>query len=364
MRKDTYTEISEKKTSGLGYLILIALFMFLIIIGQTVFSDIKNIPERPEHPSYCLDLENLDHMTYHPRCIFTEIDKKYGLDQLYKNIESDLNRIKDLNIAINNKNNQIMSSERDMSQLLQVYDVSLQETIAEEDALLDQPEIRTQIILSSESIDKLNEDIAQLNAERDSIIQEITPALETIKTKYEEANDDYKTQMAYYNLKVFLLKLLFILPLFAIFMKLYLKYKKRDSPYTIIVTSILFASTVLFLQVVLVFLYQILPMEWFLQIFKILMSISILKYVIYYSSVIIVILILGGVVYYIQKKVYDPKKVAYRYLKNNKCPDCGFNLKLSESYCPKCGKQIKAKCSKCRKLKYTDLPFCPNCGKK
>jgi len=181
---------------------------------------------------------------------------------------------------------------------------------------------------------------------------------------YAEASEDYKTQIAYYNVKVFILKLLFVLPFFGVFLFLYMKYKKKDSPYTIIITSIFFASTILFLQVVLVFLYEILPMEWFAEIFRVLMSVSILKYLVYYGSVVVVIILLGGTVYYIQKKVYDPKRVAYRYLKDNKCPNCGFNLELAEVYCAKCGRQVKTKCLKCKNLKYVDLAYCPFCGKR
>lgn len=364
MEQNSYTEISEKKTSKLGYLILIALFVFLIVIGQTVFSDIKEIPDRPNRPSSCISFNNLESMSYVRTCSFNEIDKKFQLDILYQNIEQEINRIATFNKEINNKQSQIRFNERTINNLLQNYDISLQETIANEDALLDKPEIKSQITSLQTSNDNLNQEINQLTTSRNSVIQTIDSQIQNLDNLYEEAMDYYKTKFAFYKFKIFLLNLLFVLPFFGFSLYFYLKYKKKDSPYTIIITSIFFASTILFLQIVLMFLYYVLPMEWFARIFELLMSISILKYIVYYGSVILVIAILGGIVYYIQKKVYNPRKVVYRHLKDNKCPSCGFNLILSDNFCPKCQRQIKTKCSNCKKLKYVDLEFCPHCGAK
>jgi len=297
MRADTYTEISEKKTSKLGYLILIALFFFLIIIGQTVFSDISRIPERPVNPSYCTNvyLSDLMYITYKPACGFNEIDREFGLDALVNSLEPDLGVIIGYNNEIANKNNLAASNEGQLNRLLQQYGLSLQETIAkEEEVLLDKPEIKKQVKTLRANNENLKVEINELTARRDEAIQSITPKIEALKNSYSQAEEKYRTRLAYYNLKVFLLKLLFILPLFAISLYYYLKHKKRDSPYTIIITSVFYASTILFLQIILVFLYQILPKEWLARILKVLTSIPMLRYVIYYGVTILVILILGG----------------------------------------------------------------------
>ncbi|MEE8167735.1 MAG: zinc ribbon domain-containing protein [Candidatus Hydrothermarchaeales archaeon] len=367
MGTDTYTEISEKKTSKLGYLILIALFFFLIIIGQTIFSDISKIPERPVGPSYCVNsyLGSMEYIRRKPTCRFNEIDKEFELDTLVNNLDPELNTIIGYNNEISSKQNLIHSNERQLNELLQKYGLSLQETIAEEAAaLMDKPEIKNQIISLRTNNDNLRTEINELTITRDEVVQRITPKVDELKNSHYNAQERYKTRIAYYNLKVFLLKLLFVLPFFAISLSYYLKYKKRDSPYTIIATSVFYASTILFLQIVLAFLYQILPRAWFSRIFKVLMSISIMKYIVYYGVTALVILILGGIVYFIQKKIYDPKKVALRHLKESKCPNCSLNLSLSDHFCPNCGRQIKTKCSNCGNLRYSDLIYCPFCGKK
>jgi predicted RNA-binding Zn-ribbon protein involved in translation (DUF1610 family) len=369
-----YTEISEKRTSKLGYLLLVALFVFIIIIGQTIFSDISKIPERPIGPTYCSgqysggpyseELNHLKNFHQKPTCRFNDMDREFGLDVLVANLEPEIGIIVSYNKQISSKNSQIYQNERQMSELLSAYGISLQETIAgEEEVLMDKPEIKGQYTELRNENEKLRSELLELEAGRDAEIAKIEPKIKELKDAYSKAQDTYSTRLSYYNLKVFLLKLLFILPFFGASLRYYLKYKKIDSPYTIIVTSIFYASTILFLQIVLTFLYNILPRKWFGQIFSFLMSVSILRYVVYYGVTIIVILILGGVVYYIQKKIYDPKRVAMRHLKDSKCPSCSISLSLSEDFCPNCGRRIKTKCPHCGKMRYTDLPHCPACGK-
>jgi len=52
--QNSYEEISEKKTSKLGYIFLIMMVVFVIGTGEKIFSDLKKIPERPTPPSYCI----------------------------------------------------------------------------------------------------------------------------------------------------------------------------------------------------------------------------------------------------------------------------------------------------------------------
>ncbi len=374
MPAESYKEISEKKTSKLGYLLLIALFGFIIIIGQTVFSDISKIPARPISPAYCSNsyigslhsdsLEHLKHFNRIPTCRFNEIDKEFGLDVLVTAIEPEMSIIVSYNNQISNKQNEIYQNERVMNELLSTYGVSLQETIArEEEVLMDKPEIKNQYLSLRTKNENLKVEIDDLETRKDAAIADIAPRIKELKAAYGKALDSYNTQVAYYNLKIFLLKLLFILPFFGISLRYYMKYKKIDSPYTIIITSVFYAATILFLQIVLTFLYQILPKKWLSQIFSYLMSVPMLRYIIYYGVTAAVIIIIGGIVYYIQKKIYDPKRVAMRHLKDSKCPNCSFSLGLSEHFCPNCGKQIKTECSHCGKMRYADLSHCPVCGK-
>ncbi|MEE8403493.1 MAG: hypothetical protein V3R93_07040, partial [Candidatus Hydrothermarchaeaceae archaeon] len=253
MGADGYTEISEKRTSKLGYLLLIALFVFIVVIGQTIFSDISKIPERPIGPTYCsnsytggLHSDNYEHLkrfSQKPTCKFNEMDREFSLDVLVTGLEPDMGIIISYNNQISNKNNQIYQNERQMNELLSAYGISLQETIAdEEEVLMDKPEIKSQLLTFRRTNENLKVEIEGLEARRDAVIVDIAPKIEELKVAYGEALETYDTQVAYYNLKIFLLKLLFVLPFFAMSLRYYLRYKKIDSPYTIIVTSVFYAS--------------------------------------------------------------------------------------------------------------------------
>ena len=364
MKKETYSEISEKKTSKLGYLLLIALFIFLIIIGQTVFNDIRRIPDRPKGPAYCVNsfTGNLQSITQEPRCSFTEIDKQFSLDTLVAALIPDVRKIISVNQGISNNGNRIRTNDRTLTGVLKKYNLSLQETIANEDALMDKPEIKNQILSLRSENTKLNAAIKKLTSEREVLIKGVRAKVRELSAAHQKAKDLYYTKTAYYNFKIFLLKLLFVLPFFLIFLRLYLKFKQKDSPYTIIVTSVFFASTILLLEIVLIFLYDILPKQWLERIFRFLMESPVLRYILYYGSAVLVILLLGGIVYFIQKKIYNPKRVTLRHLKNGKCPGCSLDLRLAEKFCPNCGRAIRSECPECSHLQYRDLPSCPHCG--
>ncbi len=366
--QNSYDEISEKKTSKLGYIFLIIMVIFVIGIGQTIFSDLRQIPERPISPSNCIissvsNLENLREVRCPYRGDFNEVDKRFGLDRKFNNIKSELQNLSSLNQSINTNNRSISESEQRIDKLNKDYDLSLQEKIADEEAIMDKTAIKSEISNLRNQIITLERKITSLKNQRDSLISQLSSSVKSIEQSYEEALDHYLTVKAWYKFKVFLLTLIFVLPFFVFSLFFYLKLKKKDSPYTIILTALTTAFSILFLQVVLVFLYDILPKEWIERIFELFSNLPFLRYIIYYGSIILVIGLFGGIVYFIQKKVFDPTKVAIRRLKDEKCPGCSFTLDSDYNFCPNCGLQLKEKCQHCEKLKIRYLTHCPNCGK-
>jgi predicted RNA-binding Zn-ribbon protein involved in translation (DUF1610 family) len=235
--------------------------------------------------------------------------------------------------------------------------------MANEDAIMDKSSIKYQITNSRPQISSLNSNNASLKNQKNSVISRISSSAKSLEQSYNEANDYYLTVSAWYKFKIFLLTLVFVLPFFILSIYFYLRLKRKDSPYTIILTASTTAFSILFLQVIGVFLYDILPKVWLSRIFRFFLDVPFLRYIIYYGSVILVIGLFGGIVYYIQKKVFDPVKVAVRRLKDKKCPGCSFVLDSGHSFCPNCGLQLKEKCENCENLKIRYLAHCPNCGK-
>jgi|GEM_PF-681012 len=394
-----YEEISEKKTSKLGYVLLILLGIFLFIVGQNVFRDIQNIPKRPIAPNQSieryLDADNLknllDSSNYYiyektriiennqpiaPGTIeqektlltietpeFSEIDKKFGIEKNFSEIEPTLNNILFLNREIKKNEEELAIKNQRLKEALGKYGLSLQEIMAKEDALMDNPELKSQIILLNGEVSLLNRKISDEILTRDEKINSVNPLLIETKSLYKSALEYYKDAIARYNFIVFLLKLLFVLPFFLISLIFYFKLHKKNSPNTIIVASILTASSALFMEIVIIFFYQILPTEWLQRIFKILKEFAALKYILYYASAVLVIVIFGGIVYVIQKRVFDPKLIAIRRLKDGKCPNCSFLINQTYDFCPKCGNGLKEVCQNCGNQKTKDLPFCQFCGK-
>jgi len=366
--QNSYEEISEKKTSKLGYILLIIMVIFVIVVGETIFSDLKKIPERPTSPSNCIlntitNIQNLNNLNCPSYRYFNEVDKKFGLDTKFNNIKPDLQKISSLNENISLNERKIRNLENSIQRLNKDYDLSLQEKMANEDTIMDKSGIKSQITNSRSQISSLQSSNNSLEIQRNSVISKITSSITSLKQSYEEAYDHYLTVSAWYKFKIFLLTLVFVLPFFILSVHFYLRLKRKDSPYTIILTALTTAFSILFFQVIGIFLYDILPKKWLSRIFKFFLEVPFLRYVIYYGSVILVIGLFGGIVYYIQKKVFDPIKVAVRRLKDKKCPGCSFVLDSHHNFCPNCGLQLKEKCENCGNLKIRYLTHCPNCGK-
>jgi hypothetical protein len=366
--QNSYEEISEKKTSKLGYILLIIMVIFVIGVGETIFSDLKKIPERPTSPSRCIsssiaNLENLDYSNCPSYNGYNEVDKKFGLDTKFNNIKPELQKIFSLNENINSNEREIRNLENSIQRLNKDYDLSLQEKMADENTIMDKSGIKYQITNSRSQINSLNSHNTSLKNQRNSVISQITSSVKSLEQSYNEANEHYLTTSAWYKFKIFLLTLVFVLPFFILSIYFYLRLKRKDSPYTIILTALATAFSILFLQVIGVFLYDILPKEWLSRIFKFFLDVPFLRYIIYYGSVFLVIGLFGGIVYYIQKKVFDPAKVAVRRLKDKKCPRCSFILDSDHNFCPNCGLQLKEKCGNCGNPKIRYLAHCPNCGK-
>lgn len=374
-------EISEKRTSFLGYILLFIMVVFLIIVGQTIFSDLKDMVERPDAPSSCVSLLNtrinrtdyyesnssgLSNLSYLQNdCNFGEIDKQFGLDTSYNTIKPKLNEIVNLNNQMNNLRQNIRQKENEANRLNSQYDISLQEKMAgEQNPVMDKGLLQSGIVNQQSVIADNQAQITKLTSQRDKIIAEITPSVTQMLDKLKQATDAYEREMAIYSLKVFGLKFIFIFPFFAFSLFYYLRLKKKNSSYTIIYTAIVTATSLLFVEIILIMLYEIIPRELIEKIFEFFRSMPFLRYILYYGSVFIVLGIFGGSVYYIQKRVYNPKNVAMRRLRDNKCPGCSFLINIYYNYCPKCGKQLKEKCPNCGDLKISDLPCCPNCGRK
>jgi len=365
--KDDYQEIGEKRTTILGYILLFLLFVFIIGISQTIFSDLSRIPERPMPPSYCVrnlvvNYPQSLNYSYNGKCNdFNNTDLTFGVDREYGRISDDLNTIVELNNEVSRISSAISTANSQISSLENQYNLSLQEKIANENVLFNRENIQNNIINRRKALSDLHQELSVQQKEKSDTISSMEDRIGGLQYAYNEALNYYENKSAWYQFNIFILKALFVIPLFTVSLLLYIRFRRKDSQYTIIFTSILAAFAVLFLEIVIMFLYHVIPSEW-IEIVLGLFNSPYARYILYYGGVITVIAIFGGIVYYIQKKIFDPKRVAIRRIKDNKCPACSYGINTSENYCPKCGSTLKEKCIKCGNMRIKYLPHCPSCG--
>jgi len=366
---NNYEEISEKKTSKLGYIFLIIMVIIIIVVWEKVFSDLNMAVEEPVPPSYCLsnsidDLKKLVYLECPYYDWYNPTDIKFELDVNFDKTRPKLKEISLLNESIRDDRISIEDIKSTINNLNDNYWLSLQEKIADENAIMDKSKIKTEIINFILQADSIENKISSNITKRDDIIFELTDSIASLKSDIDNAGEYYKIKEAWYKIKIFLLTLLFVVPFFVFSIYLYIRFKRKNSPYTIILTATTTAFSILFVQVIGVFIYDILPKERLEMIFKFFGELVFLRYVIYYWSVVLVIILFWGTVYYIQKKVFDPKSVAIRRIKDKKCPKCSFSLDTHHKFCPDCWFQLKEKCENCNNLKIRYLSHCPNCGMK
>ncbi len=362
---EAYEEIAEKKTTSAGYLLLLVMGIFIIIVGQTIFSDLRQIPTLQVTPAYCTGdfIENYKSLQNAYQCSFSNIDREFGIEEQINRMLPSLQKIAKLNSEINDLIYRNSEIKRQIEHTQTEYDVSLQEKMAKEEVLYNRSGLQQSITTLRNTISANTETLSTLDSQLQAEIAVVEPSIIPLKTAYLQAQDSFDSANAWYRIKVFCLMLLFVLPIFIFATRWYLSLKKRNSPYTIIAMAVMGSFAILFLQVVLVFLYDIIPHTWIEKIFKIFQSTPILRYVLYYGTVFVVVALFGGIVYLIQRRIFDSRKTAIRRLKDSKCPICSFSINQFEDYCPKCGTTLKETCPHCNNKRIVLLPFCPICGK-
>ncbi len=364
---DDYEEISEKKTSKLGYFLLFLMSVCIFVIGEAVFFDLADMLPKVERPSHCVtylldDAGDVTESSVNRYCTFSKIDKKFAIDTEFNKILPSLKKIAQLNTELDDTYYTVQKRKSEIQNLHTEYDLSLQEKIAHEAGITNKDALKETIRGKNKEITFLQSRTKILEANKQKEIQKITPAINRIAAAHDRAKAYYERQNGIYELKVFLLMLGFILPFFLLSVYVYMRLKRKNSPYTIIFTAIVSATTLLFLQVVCTFLYHILPKEWLAHIFALFKTIALMRYILYYGVLFLVIGIFGGLVFYIQKKVFSAQRIALRRLKDNKCPGCSFTLNAQHAFCPKCGQKIKEQCTHCGNQKIRYLAHCPYCG--
>ncbi|MFZ2253076.1 MAG: zinc ribbon domain-containing protein [Minisyncoccia bacterium] len=377
-----YEEIDAKRTSKLGYFFLILMVIFGVAQGQNFLGALKNSIALPEANSYCLttlaqyvqmDTPYNGYVSYSDygyygdteRCIFSAREKQLAIDVLYAKIAPSRTEIASLESSINELNIEINEVERKRRTVTSDYDISLQEKMAAtENAVFDPNGLQNAINAIDANLNQLRSSLASATARKQTLESTIAAQVTPYKSTLQEAFDQYAHDMAVYQFKQFLLSLLLIAPLFMLVWRLYNRAKERRSEYAIIWGGAVATVGIMLAEILLMFVYQILPHKILQQIFAFLAAFDFIWALLYWLGFILVPLFFGFLIYLIQKKFYNKRAVMMRALKNEHCPHCSLKTHHSMNNCPVCGYKLKSKCTSCGAMSMDGGSFCEGCGKK
>lgn len=385
-------EESERKTPLTGKILLLFMFAAGVIFGWLALDDLARLITEPPPLSSCAYNYESGFFTgsefrlsgiYSPRrylgvysepyrygynspvegCDFSKLEKDYNIPVLYeprKPLEKERN---DLQLNLNSITSQLYNVRDSLRSSTGEYSVGLEE----KQAGVSQPLFPTgQSGQNIVSLREQEQDLLRQKSELDGKIAALDAKIKEVDDKLREAYksvfEEQNRRLRWYEFKIFLIQLLFTLPLFWLVFAAYLRLHRKNSPYTVIFTAMVAVGSILLLRVILfwfwgLFLARVLEVliEWFAKY-------EIIRTLLFYFGMLLSFLVFGGAVYWLQKKIFDPRRVTIRRFRAKQCPHCQTNLDLSVFYCPNCGSQLKSKCEKCGQARFVGLPNCPYCG--
>ena len=214
-----------------------------------------------------------------------------------------------------------------------------------------------------------NKEIAELTRQQRAKEDSLAGIKETIQTKEQDVRAEYNKLYEKHRLKVAVLKLAFLVPVFLVVSFVFMKY--RASAYWSLVWAVFIAS---FIKISLV-VHEYFPAEYF-------------KYI---ALLVIIVIVLRILVYLIRMIVAPKKDLLIKQYQQHYdkciCPICskpirtgplrflgGFGKKAralagqaaaitQQSYsCPSCGEELYGNCTKCGNIRHMLLPYCEHCG--
>ncbi len=349
----------ERTSRIVYYSISTILCIFLILLSNRIIGDLDNTTNRP----YSIDFEN--------KSVLTELDK---------NIEGQNAKLENLRLKKETVEKTIAIAKDNHANEKQSFDNWLQTR-----KTLGSPDKDQEVIVRAKKLDEFyqveQEWRTQLNllqSQIDETQKEKQEIQKSIDKERGEAYEKYEKALKKYDLKVFLIRLIFVAPILALGIFFFIRYR-RHKFYPLFFGFTLFSIYAFFFG-----LFPYLP--------------SYGGYVRYSVGVLLTV----GLGYYAIKSIRQfieqkqaelkistqerAKKiqttVAEKALENHFCPSCGKDflirkwefpaIKTTESeiyksvttFCRHCGMELFKQCENCGTKNFAHLPFCSLCGTK
>jgi outer membrane murein-binding lipoprotein Lpp len=348
----------ERTSRIVYYSISTILCFFLILLSSIIIADLDTATARPEIANF----EN--------KVIMNDLNKKIGT----------------LNVEIENLNTKKGTIEKTIATAKENYANEKQsfDNWVQTRKTLGSPDKDHEVIERAKKLDefyKVEQDWrSKLNSRQIEIDEKEKKQQEfqkLIDKEYGKAETKYVTKLKIYDLKVFLIRLLFVAPILALGIFFFIRYRRHKF------WPLYFGFTLFSLYAFFFGLVPYLP--------------SYGGYVHYTVGIILSV----GLGYYAIKTIRQfiatketelqvstqeraknvQKEVAEKALENHFCPSCGKDFiikkwefpsinnendayKLVTDFCRHCGLELFKNCNKCGNKNFAHLPFCSSCGTK
>ncbi|ASJ06806.1 hypothetical protein A3L08_05470 [Thermococcus pacificus] len=293
--------------------ILASLFVaFLLVASINFLRELENVPLRPDYGYY---------------------QEKYGIPDLYEN-QSRLAKLeKELFQVYKGTESNLTEAERLYLFRREEYRVALESGNVTGEKL---KQLEDEYLTAKESYEMAYRRYLGAKSAYEKVHSQLEEFNSRIRELEIKANGEYNRAYQAYRLKVLILKLTFVLSLFAASLLLLRRYKN------IYTSSFVTYSSLLLLYLILSAIWDTVHTIG-LSLFGALATFAAL--------------------YYIRREYFRPERVYKRRIAQGRCYNCGFPVKDDYLYCPNCGAKLKEKCEHCGALKPIHLEFCPYCGR-
>lgn len=377
-----YEEIDAKRTSKLGYFFLILMVIFGIWQGNQFLAEVQDAVDEPMPNSTCaaklgsvIDLNFYSSNQYASRyvydyyeaektsCNFSPREISAGIDQVYAKAEPLFARSAQLEEKHNSLEKQRSVLERQKEETLDEYQASLLEEMADVPVdSLNPQNLGTGYVNQKQSMAQIDAAIRQVEGEKQTVEQELRALVSTYRPLLERVQSEYTFEVKKYQFIQFVISLVLVAPLFYFVWRRYSKSRLNRSEYTIIWGGAVATFGFILAQIILVFVYEILPREILQALFSFLAAFDFIWTILTFLGFILVPLFFGFLIYIIQKKLYNKQAVLMRTLKNGHCPGCSLKITPDMNRCPICGYTIKHQCTTCNHMTLQGGNFCSVCG--
>ncbi len=377
-------ELSEKQTTKLGYFLLFCMFGAIISTAQWSLSIIQNIPTAPTNIPSCVenmlsffDEVNTSHNRYYRdtysydysyrdgynSCTLISENPKYDLTAAYDTLLPAYNQWMSIAQSLSDLQSELSTLESQERNTQNNYNTSLTEDIANrQNRVYDSTVVSTNLQYIKTQKVTINTKISELTTSLATLKAQNRTQVSDLKLRVDVAEESYRKAYLLYKFIIAVLSLLFSGMVFAVLYKFYVRYKLTNSPHTVIFSVATFAYGIILLQVLLMFLWDIIPHKLLGILLGWISIFTPLLFLVQFLWPVIIIAIFGFLVYRIQKRLYSPQNILKRFVSDKKCPNCGNAVDITKPYCPLCAHEVQIHCPKCQALTLKGMPYCSGCG--